>query len=138
VPGTFHLAIVTPEQLVWEGEVSALQAPGLDGSFGVLHNRAPLIAALGPGLVRYTESDGPTRTLAVSGGFFQVAANRAIVLADQAVYGEDIDRAAAEADLAEVSRQMMQLTGSDRERDALRQRHEVAKAKVAAASAARR
>jgi len=133
VPGTFRLAIVTPEQLVWEGEVSALQAPGLDGSFGVLHNRAPMIAALGAGVVNYTEADGPSKTLAVSGGFFQVADNKAIVLADEAVYGEDVDRAAAEAELADISKRMMQLTGSDREREALRQQHEVAKAKVAAA-----
>lgn len=133
MPGTFRLAIVTPEQLVWEGEVSSLQAPGLDGSFGVLHNRAPLIAALGPGLVRFAELDGPTRTLAVSGGFFQVADNKAIVLADEAAFGDEIDRAAAEAELADISRRMMQLTGSDREREELLQQHEVAKAKVAAA-----
>lgn len=133
MPGTFRLAIVTPEQLVWEGEVSSLQAPGLDGSFGVLHNRAPLIAALGPGLVRFAAVDGPTRTLAVSGGFFQVADNKAIVLADEAAFGDEIDRAAAEAELADISRRMMQLTGSDRERESLQHQHEVAKAKVAAA-----
>ena len=138
MPGSFRLAIVTPEQLVWEGEVTALQASGLDGSFGVWHNRAPLIAALGPGLVKYAEENGPSRTLAVSGGFFQVANNKAIVLADEAMYGEDIDRAAAEAELADVSQRMMKQTGSDREREELQQQRAVAQAKVAAASAHRR
>jgi F-type H+-transporting ATPase subunit epsilon len=138
VPGSFRLAIVTPEQLIWEGEVSALQAPGLDGSFGVLHNRAPLIAALGPGLIRYSELDGPTRILAVSGGFFQVAGNKAIVLADEAAYGEDIDRTAAEAELLEVNRKLMQRVDGEREREELQQRRAVAQAKVAAASAQRR
>lgn len=135
MPGTFHLAIVTPEQRVWEGEVHSLQAPGLTGSFGALHNRAPLISALSPGVVRFTEEAGTPRTLAITGGFFQIADNRAVVLADEAAFGEAIDREEADAALAAVSQRMMQLTHSDRERDDLAREHEIARARAAAARA---
>ena len=100
MPGTFTLEIVTPERLVFTGEVSTLQAPGLDGLFGVLHNRAPLLAGLGPGAVTYTTDEGETRYLAISGGFFEVAHNKAVLLADAAHFAEEINAEQAAAELA--------------------------------------
>lgn len=40
------LEIITPERKVFNGEVDAVQFPGLDGSFQVLNNHAPIISAL--------------------------------------------------------------------------------------------
>lgn len=102
MPGSFALDIVTPARLVYQGEVTSLQAPDLDGLFGVLHNRAPLLVALGTGQVKFTEQDGETRYAAVTGGFFRVADNHAVILADQAEFAEEIDVAEAERRMAEA------------------------------------
>ena len=48
---SFQLDIVTPEKTVYSGEIEHFQAPGVDGSFGVLARHQPLLAALGIGRV---------------------------------------------------------------------------------------
>lgn len=116
MPGTFTLEIVTPERQVYSGEVTALQAPGLDGLFGVLHNRAPLVSALGQGPVTFVEADsGATRRLAVRGGFFEVHRNHAVLLAEQAEFAADIDAAQAQQQENEARQAMRGVITSDEE-----------------------
>jgi len=47
-----HLEIITPESNIYSGEAIAVQLPGLDGSFQVLNNHAPVISALTAGKVK--------------------------------------------------------------------------------------
>lgn len=88
---TFTLQIVTPEREIFNAPVDAVQAPGMMGSFGVLASHAPMVAALAPGLVRVTDADGRELRLFVGGGFFQVANNVAMLLADSAEFASDIN-----------------------------------------------
>jgi len=94
--GTFNLQIVTPEREVFNGSVETIQVPGMEGPFGVLRNHAPIIAALDPGLVQITDVDGAQIRMAVGGGFFQMADNEAMLLADSAETAADIDLARAQ------------------------------------------
>ena len=89
--GTFNLQIVTPEREVFSGLVEMVSLPGLDGSFGVLRNHAPLIAALDSGLVSIFDPDGAESRMAIGGGFFQVANNQAMILADSAEFSHEIN-----------------------------------------------
>jgi F-type H+-transporting ATPase subunit epsilon len=96
-PFTFRL--VTPQRLVLESEVVALQVPGSEGYLGVLAHHAPLITALRPGRLDVRDTSGRVQTFAIGGGFFEVSENRATVLADSAERADEIDRARAEAAL---------------------------------------
>lgn len=97
--GTFNLQIVTPEREVFSGPVEMVSLPGLDGSFGVLRGHAPLIAALDAGLVSIFDPDGAESRMAVGGGFFQVANNEAIILADSAELSSEINLERAQESL---------------------------------------
>lgn len=44
--------IISPERVVYEGETSLMQLPGIDGSFEILNNHAPIISVLGKGNIR--------------------------------------------------------------------------------------
>jgi F-type H+-transporting ATPase subunit epsilon len=88
---SFHLDIVTPERLLFSGETTSVVAPGLSGYFGVMANHQPMIAALSPGVLRVEEAIGGQTVMAISGGFFEVSNNRAIVLADTAELAREID-----------------------------------------------
>jgi F-type H+-transporting ATPase subunit epsilon len=87
---TFHLDLVSPEKLLFAGEVEQVDVPGSEGDFGVLAGHAPLIATLRPGiLVIYR--DGTVVKIVVNGGFAEVSPKGLTVLADMAVLAENFD-----------------------------------------------
>ncbi len=69
-----HLKIVSPERIVYDGEITSVKVPGTLGSFEILVNHAPIISALDHGLVEYTVK-GEKRELQISGGFVEVQKN---------------------------------------------------------------
>lgn len=68
------LKIVSPEKVVYDGEVTSVVVPGISGQFEILVNHAPIISALEVGEVVYVV-DGRKESLHVSGGFVSVQKN---------------------------------------------------------------
>ena len=93
---TFKLEIVTPEKMVFSGDVNAVLAWGVEGQLGILPHHAPLMTMLQPGdlLIR---KDNEEEYLTVSGGFLEVRPDKVIILADACERVEEIDIARAEA-----------------------------------------
>jgi F-type H+-transporting ATPase subunit epsilon len=87
---TFYLSVVAPDGQVFGKDIEFVVVPGQEGELGILPNHAKLITALKPGVVRYTENDKVYK-IAVSGGFMEVADNKAIILADAAETADTID-----------------------------------------------
>ena len=87
----FQLSIVTPEKVVFDGEVVSLLVPGMEGYLGVLSNHAPLITALQPDRIEFQDDQDKIQIFSVSGGFVEVSGNRATLLADTAEHCEEID-----------------------------------------------
>jgi F-type H+-transporting ATPase subunit epsilon len=77
-----HLEIITPDRKVFDGEATSVRFPGTDGSFEVLNNHAPLIAALKTGDVIVTGTGGGT--FHIGGGIVEVLRNKVTVLAESA------------------------------------------------------
>ena len=96
-----QLAVVTAEGESFSGEVDMVVAPGELGEFTLLPSHARLISTLAPGVLRF-DQDGVSTSLALTGGFLEVADNRVTVLADAAERDEDIDLERAEAALAKA------------------------------------
>jgi F-type H+-transporting ATPase subunit epsilon len=86
----FTLEIVTPAGSVFSGEIIHVRARGVGGDFGVLADHAPLMAGLKPGRLHLDDPD-ESFDFAITGGFFEVHANRAVVLAESCIRKEDID-----------------------------------------------
>lgn len=78
------LTIVTPEQQIFQGEVSEATFPGADGSFQVLQNHAPIVSALGKGTVSYTTKEGK-KIHVVEGGVVEVNDNKIVLLAEKVI-----------------------------------------------------
>ena len=83
----FHLSVLTPERTVFDGAVEYVQVPGSQGYLGVLAHHAALVTALAAGDLTLRHPGGREEHMSVSGGFFEVSANRATVLADQVSEG---------------------------------------------------
>lgn len=97
MPTPFQLDVITPDRAVFSGTVVSLVAPGVEGYLGILAHHAPLVTALQVGRGRVTDAEGRETYFAISGGFLEVADNRAVLLADAAERADEIDVARAEA-----------------------------------------
>jgi F-type H+-transporting ATPase subunit epsilon len=87
-----HFELVSPEKLVFSGEVQQVDVPGAEGDFGVLEGHAPLVTTLRPGILTVHAAGGQQK-IVVLGGFAEVSAQGLTVLADLAEAVEAIDRA---------------------------------------------
>jgi F-type H+-transporting ATPase subunit epsilon len=65
------LNIISPEGVLYEGEVKSAIFPSISGSFEVLPHHAPLIAAMKEGKIHY-ETDTETKEMEVRDGFVEV------------------------------------------------------------------
>jgi len=81
---TFHFDLVSPEKLVFAGEVNQVDVPGAEGDFGVLADHAPLVSTLRPGVL-VIFGDGGEQRIVVNGGFAEVGPLGLTVLAEMAV-----------------------------------------------------
>jgi F-type H+-transporting ATPase subunit epsilon len=88
---TLHFELVSPEKLVFSGEVDQVDVPGAEGDFGVLAGHAPFVTTLRPGILT-VHGGGGKQQIVVLGGFAEVSAEGLTVLADVAESVEGIDR----------------------------------------------
>jgi F-type H+-transporting ATPase subunit epsilon len=79
-----QLDILTPEQNIYSGNVYGVQLPGINGSFEILENHAPIIASLGKGKMKILKDKNTTELYEISGGFVEVLNNKASVLIEGA------------------------------------------------------
>ena len=77
-----QLEIITPEHKVFEGQVSSVQLPGVDGKFEILNNHAPIISTLTKGNVRVIDNNNNTELFEINGGVIEMQNNKIIVLAE--------------------------------------------------------
>jgi F-type H+-transporting ATPase subunit epsilon len=98
---TFHFELVSPEKLLFSGEVDAVVAPGAEGLFTVLENHAPVMTVLKPGVVEIDEG-GNKAKLFVRGGFADVGQSGFTILAEYAIPVAELDAAKIDADIKDA------------------------------------
>lgn len=72
------LRIVSPEKVLYKGEVQMVKLPGTVGQFTVLENHAPLVSTLVPGTVVYKGTD-EEKSVEIRGGVVEVRDNNVVV-----------------------------------------------------------
>ena len=87
---TFAIEILTPQSMVYSGQVVSAVFPAQDGLFGVLRGMAPTVAMVGAGPLRFTTADGKARELFVARGFMHVLADVMTVLTEEALSIDEI------------------------------------------------
>jgi F-type H+-transporting ATPase subunit epsilon len=98
----FPVEVLTPEGQVFSDEVELVSTRTSTGSIGVLANHAPLMAILEPTELRLYKSESDVVTFAQGEGYLQVVDNSALVLVEEAIAPDDIDRSAIESKLEEA------------------------------------
>ena len=114
---TFHFDLVSPEKLLFSGEVTQVDLPGSEGDFGVLAGHAPLVTTLRPGILVIYRDGGELRVV-VNGGFAEVGPTGLTVLADMAVPHEEFDPAVLAGVIKDTEEEVADAT-DDWQRDKL-------------------
>lgn len=120
----FPAKIVTPEGVLFEGEVRGLEVTSVSGGLGILARRAPIVADLKLGHVRAELEDGTWKTWATEEGFVQSSSSTATVVVEDALALEEVDSAMA-AELVSEGRAKLDAAGDD-DGDARAARREIA------------
>jgi len=81
---TFHFELVSPERLIFTGDVNQVDVPGQEGEFGVFAGHAPYVATLKPGVLTIY-GEGEPQPIVVYGGMAEMGSAGLTVLAEQAV-----------------------------------------------------
>lgn len=98
----FPVEVLTPEGEVFSEEVEMLSTRTVVGSIGVLANHEPVLARLEPTELRLYRSESEVVRFAQAEGYLQFAENRALVLVEEAIPPDALDRATLESKLAEA------------------------------------
>ena len=106
---TFHFELVSPERLMFSGEVTQVDVPGEEGDFGVLADHAPFIATIRPGVLTIHPDQTAPMMIVVRGGFAEVSPSGLTVLAQEVTPVDELDPASidqamkdAEEDIADA------------------------------------
>jgi F-type H+-transporting ATPase subunit epsilon len=113
----FPAEVLTPEGEVFNEEIEMLSTFTTVGSIGILANHEPLLARLEPTELRLYRSEGEIVRFAQAEGYLQFAENRALVLVEEAIAPEQIDRQAFEAKLSDA-RKLAESAAQDSEEHA--------------------
>jgi F-type H+-transporting ATPase subunit epsilon len=98
----FQVEVLTPEGEVFNDEVEMVSTRTSVGSIGLLANHQPLLAMLDPTELRLYKSESDVVRFAQGEGYLQVVDNSALVLVEEAIAPDDIDRSAFESRLKEA------------------------------------
>jgi F-type H+-transporting ATPase subunit epsilon len=99
---SFPVEVLTPEGQVFADDVEMVSTRTTTGSIGVLARHAPLMAILEPTELRLYKSESDVVRFAQGEGYLQVVDNSALVLVEEAIPPENIDRGAFESRLREA------------------------------------
>ena len=98
----FQVEVLTPEGEVFNDEVEMVSTKTTVGSIGLLANHQPLLAMLDPTELRLYKSESDVVRFAQGEGYLQVVDNHALVLVEDAIKPEDLDRSDIEARLRDA------------------------------------
>jgi len=99
VASTVPFKLITPTEVVFEGDAELVIAVGTEGEEGILARHAPFLTALRPGVLRANTSGGNRLELATAEGFMQALPDRVTVLVDRALRFEDVNPGEARNEL---------------------------------------
>jgi F-type H+-transporting ATPase subunit epsilon len=111
----FHFELVSPERLIFSGEVEQVVVPGSEGAFTVLDGHAPMMSTIRPGVVEIVETRDRSSKLFVRGGFVDVSGKGLTILAEQALPLDELNTAALDAQL-KAAEEDVEDAGSDEAR----------------------
>ncbi|MGH6673555.1 MAG: F0F1 ATP synthase subunit epsilon [Xanthobacteraceae bacterium] len=115
-----HFEFVSPERLLFSGDVDQVDLPGAEGDMGIFAQHAPLVTALRPGIVTVYVGSA-CESIVVIGGFAEVSPAGLTILADRAMPRESFDTAMLVSEIKDIEEDVAD-SSDETQRDRLARR----------------
>jgi F-type H+-transporting ATPase subunit epsilon len=99
----FHFELVSPEKILFSGDVDSVVIPAGEGEMTIMGGHAPTMTSLRPGVVTVTRAGAAAERLFVRGGFADVSASGFILLAEQSLPLDKLDAAVLDGEIKNAS-----------------------------------
>ncbi|HBF60988.1 MAG: F0F1 ATP synthase subunit epsilon [Rhodospirillales bacterium] len=123
MPDLFTFELVSPEKLLFSGEVEQVLVPGAEGDMTVMAKHAPLITTLRPGLLELDFPGGKRQRFFARGGFAEVIPAGLTVLAETAIDLDEMDPAHLTQAISDAEEDVADLSGDAKDRAELTLEH---------------
>ena len=123
MPDLFTFELVSPEKLLFSGEVEQVLVPGAEGDMTVMAKHAPLITTLRPGLLELDFPGGKRQRFFARGGFAEVIPAGLTVLAETAIDLDEMDPAQLTQAISDAEEDVADLSGDAKDRAELTLEH---------------
>ena len=78
-----NLVVLTPQRQIFEGEIASVKVPGISGQFEILRGHAPIVSALGEGVITVKGVKGEAQSYEISKGFVEVLGKEVALLVQE-------------------------------------------------------
>ncbi len=116
MPDPFKFELVSPEKLLFSGNVEQVLVPGAEGDMTIMAKHSPLITTLRPGLLEIDFPDGRRQRFFARGGFAEVIPAGLTVLAERAIDLDDLDPTQLAQDISDAEEDVADLTGESKDK----------------------
>ncbi|WP_201842159.1 ATP synthase F1 subunit epsilon [Microvirga zambiensis] len=112
---TMLFELISPERVLFSGEVRAVMLPATEGDMTVMPGHEPTMAMLNPGIIAVTDTEGHGHRAFVRGGFVEITGDSVAVLAERALPPEELTRERLDEEILRLET-MREAMGNDRAR----------------------
>ncbi|MGI8649951.1 MAG: ATP synthase F1 subunit epsilon [Rubrobacter sp.] len=119
-----YCRIITPERMVYDGEVKLVKLRIADGDIGIMSDHQPIVSTVGVRDVQVVEENDERRVFATSDGFFKVSENLVQILVEEAEEASEIDVDAAENRVEQAENDLSEISSSSDDEEETRRRRE--------------
>ena len=85
---SLYLEIITPQEVIFKGDVQSVTVPGTKSPFQILYNHAPIVSSLSEGQLKIAENSNKELIYKTGTGFVELKNNRISILVEDAIIVE--------------------------------------------------
>ncbi len=123
----FKLDIISPEKIIFSGDVKIASLPSYEGDMGILKNHISIITFLRPGIIKIETNKGNTEEFFVEDGTVEFFNNILVILSSSVISVKDLSKDFVEKLNKDTSDKLSQKDITDHDRYILNHKLDVIK-----------
>jgi len=113
---SFKLEIISPEKIIFSGDIKTVTIPSYEGDMSVLKNHISIITFLRPGRIKIEKNEGNLEEFFVEDGTVEFSNDRLVVLSASAINFKNLSKDLLENLSKDAQNKLLEQSITDHER----------------------